>query len=102
MPLALVAAISSMTNSISTIFSMGIYPPVTKKENRKDLMTVGRTDAVISMIIVFAVATSLWQKKEDHEGIVDLRVIDFSIKTSFNVASIAVVAVVAALYPVWQ
>ncbi|TNE62326.1 MAG: sodium transporter [Alphaproteobacteria bacterium] len=56
---AIVSSLGSMTNSISTIFTMDLYPSFVKEENRKDPVVVGRTVALLSMIIAIIIAKPL-------------------------------------------
>ncbi|UTW59552.1 sodium/sugar symporter [Kordiimonas sp. SCSIO 12603] len=56
---AIVSSLGSMTNSISTIFTMDIYPSFVKEENRKNPVVVGRFVAVVSMLIAIVIAKPL-------------------------------------------
>ncbi len=56
---AIVSSLGSMTNSISTIFTMDIYPSFVKEENRRNPVTVGRFVAVASMVIAMVIAKPL-------------------------------------------
>ncbi|TAH19151.1 MAG: sodium/glucose cotransporter [Cytophagales bacterium] len=57
---AVVSSLSSMTNSIATIFSMDLYKEYIKKDvSESGLVTAGRSVGVVSMIIAIAVAPFL-------------------------------------------
>lgn len=56
---AIVSSLASMINSISTIFTMDIYPSFVKEEKRRDSVLVGRTVAVSAMIIAMLTAKPL-------------------------------------------
>ena len=57
---AIVAALSSMINSISTIFTMDIYKSYFgKNASEKKLVTIGRITAVVALIIAIPVAMTL-------------------------------------------
>jgi solute:Na+ symporter, SSS family len=57
---AVVSSLSSMINSIATIFSMDLYKEYIKKDvSEVGLVTVGRTIGVVSMVIAVAVAPFL-------------------------------------------
>lgn len=57
---AIVSSLSSMINSISTIFTMDIYHKQFKKDaSEKHLVTVGRTVAAIALLIALPIAPFL-------------------------------------------
>jgi len=56
---AIVSSLGSMTNSISTIFTMDLYPSFVKEENRKDPVLVGRVVALSAMILAMITAKPL-------------------------------------------
>ncbi len=59
---AIVSSLGSMTNSISTIFTMDLYPSFVKEENRKDPVLVGRVVALSAMILAMITAQPLLGK----------------------------------------
>ena len=56
---AIVSSLGSMANSISTIFTMDIYPSLVKEEKRKDPVIVGRIAALIAMTLAVITAKPL-------------------------------------------
>ncbi|MCJ9430679.1 sodium/sugar symporter [Kordiimonas marina] len=56
---AIVSSLGSMTNSISTIFTMDIYPSFVKADKRRDPVVVGRIVAVLAMVIALVTAKPL-------------------------------------------
>ena len=56
---AIVSSLASMTNSISTIFTMDIYQSFIGKERRKDPVVVGRTVALLAMVVAMLCAKPL-------------------------------------------
>ena len=56
---AIVSSLASMTNSISTIFTMDVYPSMVKDENRRDPVVVGRVVAVSAMVVAMICARPL-------------------------------------------
>lgn len=57
---AILSSLASMMNSISTIFTMDIYPVIVKREiPESKKVTIGRITAVISMLIAIMVAPLL-------------------------------------------
>ncbi|MGV6806728.1 MAG: sodium/sugar symporter [bacterium] len=56
---AIVSSLASMINSVSTIFTMDIYPYVGGKRTGKDLVLVGRTVAVTAMVTAMITAKPL-------------------------------------------
>lgn len=56
---AIVSSLGSMTNSISTIFTMDLYPSFVKEENRKDPVLVGRVVALSAMVLAMITAKPL-------------------------------------------
>ncbi|TQV80096.1 sodium/solute symporter [Exilibacterium tricleocarpae] len=57
---AIVSSLSSMTNSISTIFTMDLYKSVLRKDSsERHLVFVGRTVSVVSLLIAVTVARPL-------------------------------------------
>ena len=56
---AIVSSLASMTNSISTIFTMDVYPSIVKKENRRNQVVVGRVVAVSAMVVAMICARPL-------------------------------------------
>lgn len=56
---AIVSSLASMINSISTIFTMDIYPSFVQEDKRRDPVTVGRTVALIAMVIAMLTAKPL-------------------------------------------
>ena len=62
---AIVSSIASMTNSISTIFTMDVYRSFAKTEaSQGKLITIGRIAALISLVIAVLVAKPLLGKLE--------------------------------------
>lgn len=56
---AILSSLGSMTNSVSTIFTMDIYRPLRPDTSEKNLVKVGRTVALLSLIIAVIVAKPL-------------------------------------------
>ncbi|SDE02157.1 sodium/sugar symporter [Kordiimonas lacus] len=56
---AIVSSLGSMTNSISTIFTMDLYPSFVKEEKRKDPVLVGRVVALSAMVFAMITAQPL-------------------------------------------
>jgi len=56
---AIVSSLASMTNSISTIFTMDMYQHFKPESSQKHLVTVGRTVAFSAMVIAMIVAKPL-------------------------------------------
>jgi SSS family solute:Na+ symporter len=56
---AIVSSLSSMVNSISTIFTLDIYSYYLKKTDDEHLVTVGRTVSIVSLIIAMVCAKPL-------------------------------------------
>lgn len=57
---AILSSLASMMNSISTIFTMDIYPVIVKREiPESKKVTIGRITAVISMLIAIMIAPLL-------------------------------------------
>ncbi len=56
---AIVSSLASMTNSISTIFTMDMYTHFKKEKTQKHLVRVGRTVSFSAMIIAMIVARPL-------------------------------------------
>lgn len=56
---AIVSSLGSMTNSISTIFTMDIYPSFVAEEKRRDPVQVGRAVALFAMVLAMFTATPL-------------------------------------------
>ena len=56
---AIVSSLGSMANSISTIFTMDIYPSFVKEEKRKNPVLVGRIAAVTAMALAVMTAKPL-------------------------------------------
>ena len=56
---AIVSSLASMINSISTIFTMDIYSSLVPEEKRRDPVLVGRSVAVVAMIIAMICAKPL-------------------------------------------
>lgn len=56
---AIVSSLGSMANSISTIFTMDIYPSLVKEEKRKDPVMVGRIAALVAMTLAVITAKPL-------------------------------------------
>jgi SSS family solute:Na+ symporter len=57
---AIVSSLASMTNSISTIFTMDLYVPMKGVDkNDKNLVTIGRFVSLLSLIIAMVVAEPL-------------------------------------------
>ncbi|EWH08960.1 SSS family solute/sodium (Na+) symporter [Catenovulum agarivorans DS-2] len=59
---AIVSSLASMTNSISTIFTMDIYKPLKPNKNQHHYITVGRLATVLSLIIAYLMAEPLLGK----------------------------------------
>lgn len=181
---AIVSSLGSMTNSISTIFTMDLYCHMKPNESQTHYVTVGRTVALVSLILAIICAKPLlgsfdqafqyiqnftgfftpgicvlfllglfWKKatangalaaalvsfvasiafffaapnvpfmdrvaivfllsfitaifvsilegNKDQEKAVDLEGINFKTKTSFNIATLGVIAILIALYATW-
>lgn len=56
---AIVSSISSMTNSVSTIFTMDIYSKVRKQQSQRHYVAVGRWVSFASLVIALIVAQPL-------------------------------------------
>ena len=56
---AIVSSLASMTNSISTIFTMDVYRSFKKNSSDATLVSIGRTTSVIALIIAVFAATPL-------------------------------------------
>jgi len=57
---AIVSSLSSMTNSVSTIFTMDIYKEyINNKSNDKSLVNVGRLTAIIALVVATMIAPNL-------------------------------------------
>ena len=61
---AIVSSLASMTNSISTIFTMDLYSQLKPKESQKHYVFVGRMATLISLIIGLIMAEPLLGKFE--------------------------------------
>lgn len=59
---AIVSSLASMTNSISTIFTMDIYSKMKPGKSQNHYVTVGRLAALISLVIALVVAEPLLGK----------------------------------------
>lgn len=56
---AIVSSLASMTNSISTIFTMDIYRSFVKEADSSSLVSIGRSVAVVSMVLAMICAKPL-------------------------------------------
>jgi SSS family solute:Na+ symporter len=56
---AIVSSLASMINSISTIFTMDIYPSFVSREKQANPVIVGRTVAMIAMVVAMICARPL-------------------------------------------
>ncbi|WCL55402.1 sodium/sugar symporter [Gimibacter soli] len=56
---AIISSLGSMTNSISTIFTMDIYPSFVAEEKRRDPVVIGRIVAVSAMVLALLTAKPL-------------------------------------------
>lgn len=56
---AIVSSLASMTNSISTIFTMDVYPSFINKDKQINPVVVGRTVSVVAMVIAMLCAEPL-------------------------------------------
>ncbi len=56
---AIVSSLASMTNSISTIFTMDIYANFVDKDKQKNPVVIGRVVAIVAMIIAMVCAKPL-------------------------------------------
>ncbi len=56
---AIISSLASMTNSISTIFTMDIYSSMVKEERQANLVAVGRVVAVTAMVLAMICAKPL-------------------------------------------
>jgi len=56
---AIVSSLALMINSISTIFTMDIYSSMVKEDKQANLVTVGRSVAVIAMVLAMICAKPL-------------------------------------------
>lgn len=61
---AIVSSLASMTNSISTIFTMDIYRPIKPNESQQHYVGVGRVATVIALVIALFMAEPLLGKFE--------------------------------------
>lgn len=86
---ALAAAISSAALSLA----LKIFWP--------ELPFMDRVSVVFLACIAIAVAISLIEKGEDHDKAVNLKEMNFSTSTSYNVASLAIVLILVGLYATW-
>ncbi|WP_438864204.1 sodium/sugar symporter [Neptunicella sp.] len=59
---AIVSSLASMTNSISTIFTMDIYSRLRPNQNQRHYVHVGRLAALVSLVIALFVAEPLLGK----------------------------------------
>ncbi|MGL1957133.1 MAG: sodium/sugar symporter [Colwellia sp.] len=59
---AIVSSLASMTNSISTIFTMDIYRPLKQNKSQSHYVNVGRVATVVSLIIAVLMAEPLLGK----------------------------------------
>ncbi|MCP3427565.1 sodium/sugar symporter [Opacimonas viscosa] len=59
---AIVSSLASMTNSISTIFTMDLYRPIVKEKSQSHYVWVGRLTTVAAMAIALATAQPLLGK----------------------------------------
>lgn len=86
---ALAAAISSAALSLA----LKIFWP--------ELPFMDRVSVVFLACIAIAVAISLIEKGEDHDKAVNLKEMNFTTSTSYNVASLAIVLILVGLYATW-
>lgn len=56
---AIVSSISSMTNSISTIFTMDVYARIQPNKNQTHYVTIGRLASLLALIVALVVAKPL-------------------------------------------
>jgi len=56
---AIVSSVASMTNSISTIFTMDIYERFKPKQSQRHYVNVGRTASFVALVIALVVAQPL-------------------------------------------
>nr|WP_136250038.1 sodium/sugar symporter [Ningiella ruwaisensis] len=56
---AIVSSLASMTNSISTIFTMDIYRPIRQSKSEKHYVFVGRIAAFSALVLALAIAQPL-------------------------------------------
>ena len=56
---AIVSSLASMINSISTIFTIDVYPSMVKEENRGNQVVVGRVVAVSALVVAMICARPL-------------------------------------------
>lgn len=59
---AIVSSLASMTNSISTIFTMDIYKNMRSEKSQKHYVTVGRLSTLVALIIALLMAEPLLGK----------------------------------------
>ncbi len=59
---AIVSSLASMTNSISTIFTMDIYRPMKPDESQRHYVKVGRMTTLVSLVIALFMAEPLLGK----------------------------------------
>ena len=59
---AIVSSLASMTNSISTLFTMDLLPSIRPADKQGDAVVVGRTVAVVAMILAMIAAEPLLGK----------------------------------------
>ncbi len=59
---AIVSSLASMTNSISTIFTMDIYRPMRPDESQRHYVKVGRITTLVSLVIALFMAEPLLGK----------------------------------------
>ena len=56
---AIVSSLASMINSVSTIFTMDVYPSIVREENRKSEVVVGRVVAITALVVAMICARPL-------------------------------------------
>jgi len=61
---AIISSLASMTNSISTIFTMDLYRPVRNDKSENHYVNVGRVTTVFSLIVAVCVAQPLIGQSE--------------------------------------
>ncbi|NVK25208.1 MAG: sodium/solute symporter, partial [Gammaproteobacteria bacterium] len=59
---AIVSSLASMTNSISTIFTMDIYKSIVKEKSQRHYVHIGRMTTLVSLLIALLVAEPLLGK----------------------------------------
>ncbi len=95
---ALTAGISSVVLSY-IFFNKWPYIPAFDALGKVPFMN--RMGYVFLMCLGLAIVVSLMQKPKPETSTIDVKQIDYSTSKSFNIASVAIVAILVALYATW-